>query len=155
MQNYEIFLAHIKKSSYFCAQNQKIMMTKDEKVAYWLDLADYDLETAEAMYKTKRWLYVGFMCHQVVEKTLKAYWCKTQTDDPPYIHHLAQLAIRSNLYEHMTPEQQQLVARLMPMNIEARYPEYKARLAKRMTKEFCRQIIDDTKGLQTWIKSKL
>ena len=30
------------------------MMTKEEKVAYWLDIADYDLETAEAMYKTKR-----------------------------------------------------------------------------------------------------
>ena len=24
-------------------------MTKDEKVAYWLDLADYDIETAEWM----------------------------------------------------------------------------------------------------------
>jgi hypothetical protein len=30
------------------------MMTKEEKVAYWLDIADYDIETAEAMYKTKR-----------------------------------------------------------------------------------------------------
>ena len=28
------------------------MMTREEKVAYWLDIADYDLETAEAMYKT-------------------------------------------------------------------------------------------------------
>ena len=30
------------------------MMTKEEKVAYWLDIADYDIETAEAMYKKKR-----------------------------------------------------------------------------------------------------
>lgn len=131
------------------------MMTKEEKVAYWLDLADYDMETSEGLFKIKRWLYVGFMCHQVIEKTLKAYWCKTQTDDPPYIHHLAQLAIRSQLYEQMTPEQQKLVAQLMPMNIEARYPEYKAQLAKRMTKDFCRQLIDNTKELQSWIKSKL
>lgn len=36
----------------------------DEKVAYWLDLAEYDLETAMAMLETKRFLYVGFMCHQ-------------------------------------------------------------------------------------------
>jgi len=45
-----------------------------DKVKYWLDIADYDMGTAEAMYAAGRWLYVGFMCHQVIEKTLKAYW---------------------------------------------------------------------------------
>jgi hypothetical protein len=43
-------------------------MNAAEKSKYWLDLSDYDLETAEAMFKTKRWLYVGFMCHQTIEK---------------------------------------------------------------------------------------
>ncbi len=38
------------------------------KVAYWKELADYDLETAEVMYNGGRWLYVGFMCHLVIEK---------------------------------------------------------------------------------------
>lgn len=58
-------------------------MTRDEKIAYWLDLADYDIETAEGLFVVKRWLYVGFMCHQVIEKTLKAYWCKTQDNARP------------------------------------------------------------------------
>ena len=39
-----------------------------DKVAHWLDIADYDLDTAEAMYQTGRRLYVAFMCHQVIEK---------------------------------------------------------------------------------------
>jgi HEPN domain-containing protein len=43
-----------------------------DKVAYWLDIANYDLDTAEALYNSGRWLYVAFMCHQVIEKTLKA-----------------------------------------------------------------------------------
>ena len=43
-----------------------------EKVSYWLDLAEYDLDTAKAMLKSRRYLYVGFMCHQVIEKALKA-----------------------------------------------------------------------------------
>lgn len=30
-----------------------------DKVAYWLDIADYDLDTAVAMYTTGRWLYVA------------------------------------------------------------------------------------------------
>ena len=58
-------------------------MTQEEKVRYWLDIADYDIDTAEAMYKTKRWLYVAFMCHQVIEKTLKAYWSAKRDDIPP------------------------------------------------------------------------
>ena len=95
------------------------------------------------------------MCHQVIEKTLKAYWCKTQTEDPPYIHNLAQLAIRTDLYGQMTEEQQRLIALLMPMKIEARYPEYKAKLEKSMTDDFCHQLTDNTIELHKWIKSKL
>ena len=37
-----------------------------DKVQYWCEVSDYDLETAEAMFRTGRWLYVGFMCHQVM-----------------------------------------------------------------------------------------
>ena len=31
-----------------------------DKKNYWVELSDYDLETA--MLQTKRYLYVGFMC---------------------------------------------------------------------------------------------
>lgn len=34
----------------------------DSKVTYWIEMSDYDLETAEAMLLTSRYLYVGFMC---------------------------------------------------------------------------------------------
>lgn len=46
----------------------------DGKVTYWIEMSDYDLETADAMLLTGRYLYVGFMCHQTIEKILKAYW---------------------------------------------------------------------------------
>ena len=36
----------------------------DGKVTYWIEMSDYDLETADAMLLTGRYLYVGFMCHQ-------------------------------------------------------------------------------------------
>ena len=38
-----------------------------DKVKYWKELADYDIETAEVMYNGGRWLYVGFMCHLVID----------------------------------------------------------------------------------------
>ncbi len=35
----------------------------DPKVRYRTSLAEYDAETAAAMLRTGRYLYVGFMCH--------------------------------------------------------------------------------------------
>jgi len=126
-----------------------------DKVSYWKELADYDLETAEAMYATGRWLYVGFMCHQVLEKTLKAYWCHTQPIDPPYVHNLVRLVNGSNLNSIMTEEQQLFIDLITPMNIESRYPEYKDALLASLTREKCREIIDNTKIIKSWIESLL
>lgn len=131
------------------------MMTKEEKVAYWLDVADYDIETAEAMYNSGRWLYVGFMCHQVIEKTLKAYWCGSQPEDPPYTHNLVLLSDKTGLAEMLSEEQNVFISQMMPLNIQARYPSYKEQLSKKLNKDTCRMIIDKTKEMQSWIKSKL
>ena len=130
-------------------------MTQREKVQYWLDIADYDFDTAEAMYQTGRWLYVAFMCHQVVEKTLKAYWNAFREDDPPYTHNHMRLADGSGLYEMMNEEQRDFLDTITNYNIEARYPEDKEELARALTPQFCRQMIDDTKKIQQWIKDKL
>lgn len=126
-----------------------------DKVAYWTDIADYDLKTAEAMYQTGRWLYVAFMCHQVIEKTLKAYWCGTQPDNPPYTHHHMRLAEGCGLYEMMSDEQKDFLDIVTNYNIEARYPEDKEALARTLTPQVCRQLIDGTKLIMTWILEKL
>ena len=131
------------------------MMTREEKIAYWLDIADYDLETAEAMFKTQRWLYVAFMCHQVIEKTIKAYWSLQRDDNPPYIHNHMRLADGCGLYEQMSEEQKTFLEIITNYNIAARYPEDKAELARALTPEVCKELIDNTKALQQWIKERL
>lgn len=67
-------------------------MSIEERIAYWIDIAEYDLETARAMLNAKRYLYVGFMCHQVIEKILKAYYWNFIGEEPPFIHNLTILA---------------------------------------------------------------
>jgi HEPN domain-containing protein len=61
-------------------------------IEYWIELFDYDIETAKAMFNTKRYLYVGFMCHQTIEKIFKAYYMKLKNENPPYTHKLSYLA---------------------------------------------------------------
>jgi len=55
-------------------------MVKKDKIQYWIDLSDYDLETANAMLKSTRYLYVGFMCPQTIEKALKGYFASLYND---------------------------------------------------------------------------
>lgn len=75
----------------------------EERIIYWLDLSDYDLETAQAMLQTKRYLYVGFMCHQAVEKAFKAVLSSKDCQQlPPKIHNLIRLAEQSNLFDEMS-----------------------------------------------------
>lgn len=130
-------------------------MTTEEKVKYWVEIADYDMDTAEAMFDTKRWLYVGFMCHQVLEKMLKAYWCAVRQDEPPYVHNLLRLAAGADLLELFTEEQKVFISEMIPMNIEARYPQYKDELSKTLSQERCALIINNTKEFQAWIKKML
>jgi len=130
-------------------------MTNEEKMQYWINLSDYDLETAEAMMNTKRFLYVGFMCHQVIEKIFKAGYVKIKNETPPFSHDLPRLADLADFYDLLTNEQKLFLNALNPLNIEARYPDYKEKLKKLLTDERCKQIFEQTKQLQQWTKEKI
>ena len=122
---------------------------------YWVELSDYDMDTADAMLVTGRYLYVGFMCHQVIEKILKAYWTAHLLEPPLKIHSLSRLAEKTELDKIMSEEQLDFIDCLEPLNIEARYPSYKERLFRSLTKEYCVDLLKQTKDLQSWIKSRL
>lgn len=126
-----------------------------EAIEYWKEIAKYDLETAQAMLETKRFLYVGFMCHQAIEKMLKGYYLFRMGDSPPYSHNLTKIAKMATILEDFSNEQKSVLDVLEPLNIETRYPSYKKQLLKSLTKERCTEILDNTKRLFKWINQKL
>lgn len=121
----------------------------------WIDIADEDLGVAEDLFKAKRWLYVAFMCHQSIEKTLKAYWCGTQNDNPPYTHNHKRLADGCGLYSRMSEEQKDFLNTITNYNIEARYPEDKDSLYNTLSPQVCQNLINETTRLTSWIKEEL
>ena len=129
-------------------------MTREEKVQYWLSLVAEDLDLGEFLCQNGRWLYAAFMCHQVIEKVLKAYWTATREDVPPYIHEHKRLAELCGLYQQMTSEQRRFLQEIRLMNIEARYPDYKRSIANMLNEEKTRQIVEQTKQMQQWILQK-
>lgn len=122
---------------------------------YWLDLAKYDLETAKAMNFSQRYLYVGFMCHQVIEKVIKACYCRRFKAAPPYTHNLSLLAEKAGLYCKLTDEQKNFLDFLEPLNIEARYPTRKEKLLALLDSKKCGEIIQQTESELQWFMKML
>ncbi len=135
-------------------QRQQLHVMK-ENVAYWVEMASYDYDTAIAMQKTGRYLYVGFMCHQTIEKLLKAYWSSVLEEVPLKIHSLSRLAEKTGLDRELSEDFLEVIDLLEPLNIEARYPSYKERLMKSLNRERCEEILSRTNELKQWIESKL
>jgi HEPN domain-containing protein len=127
----------------------------DDKINYWKDLSDYDLETAIAMLHSKRYLYVGFMCHQSIEKIFKAFYSKMKSEVAPFSHSLSYIAKKGEFYYIFSDDQQGFIDQLEPLNIETRYPSHKEKLLKSLTREKCEELIAKTQQMQQWIKSKL
>ena len=55
----------------------------------------------------------------------------------------------------MSDEQKDFLDTVTNYNIEARYPEDKEALARTLTPQVCRQLIDETKLTMTWIQEQL
>jgi len=130
-------------------------LTNEEKVGYWINLSNNDLAVAETLLKNGHNLYAGFMCHQAVEKIFKGYYVQEKKDTPPFKHDLEHLARQSGIYNELNEKQILFLENLNPLNIEARYPDYKNKTAQYLTNERTQSIFEQTKELIKWTKEKI
>lgn len=132
-----------------------IIVMNEKTIAYWVESSEYDLITAEAMLNSRRYLYVGFMIHQTIEKILKAYFVFLKSDFPPRTHNLILLADKTDLRKELSEEELELLSILNPLNIETRYPKSRDKLLQSLTNDRCEELINKTRKLQRWVKQKL
>jgi HEPN domain-containing protein len=92
-------------------------MTKEEKYAYWLQLAQYDLDTAQAMFAGGIWFYVVFMCQQALEKLSKGLYNFYIDDNVPKIHNISFILakVETSLSLTVKPEVYDLIDTLLPI----------------------------------------
>ena len=136
-------------------ETNSILILMNEGICYWIELSDYDLETAKVMLESSRYLYVGFMCHQAIEKIFKALYLKQTGKNPPHTHNLSYLAKKAGIIDAFSESQADCLDILEPLNIEARYPSQKERLFKSLNHDRCCEILNNTMELQAWAKTKL
>ena len=126
-----------------------------DKVVYWINLSDEDIKVARSLIDAKHYLQAGFFCHLIAEKALKAVIENTTGESPPKIHTLKKLSVMGEVFDDLSEEHKNLLKELQPLNIEARYPDYKNTIYELMTAEKIERIFKETEEFLCWIKQKL
>lgn len=125
----------------------------DEDIKYWVNIAEYDLESAEAMLEAARYVYVLFMCQQAVEKILKAHVVKTTKSFPPRLHDLLRLFELAKL--EATDEDKKFLGKLNYYYLESRYPDARKKISSEVNKNLAENYYIKTKEIFKWLQKKL
>ena len=68
---------------------------------------------------------------------------------------MVRLAELTGIFDMMSDEQKDFLAELAPLQIKARYQEYKDAIEKKMTDAATQEILTKTKEMLVWIKQKI
>ncbi|GHV42756.1 hypothetical protein AGMMS49546_22480 [Spirochaetia bacterium] len=128
-------------------------MTNEEKFEYWLDIAQYDLESADAMYSTGRWLYVIFICQQSIEKLVKGLYTLYIGEPVPPIHDIRSLFLKFKDELTVPVDEAALVffSRLTTFYLNTRYPKFKAKLSVAVSRQDAETTLKQAKEVFAWL----
>ena len=128
-------------------------MTSLEKFEYWLDIAEYDLKTAQAMYDSGRLLYVTFMCQQAIEKLCKGLYNLYVDDNIPRMHNIRSILRRfaDKFQTPVTEDQYRFFDSLTAFYLEGRYPEHTQKLSELVHESEARDILAKAKEEFAWL----
>lgn len=118
----------------------------------WFKQAEYDLGTANAMFRSRRYIYTVFMCHLCLEKTLKGL-IAADGRVPVKSHDLIFLLDRSGM---LLPKQHvEFLEMLNDVSVPTRYPDDLEHLITQYPRKRTKDIVDQCREVFEWIKNYL
>lgn len=120
-------------------------------IDYWVDGADYDIDTAENLLEAGKFPYALFFGHLAVEKLLKALVVKETLRHAPYTHSLTLLAKKSGV--ELSDELMDKLAEITEFSIIARYPNEQD-FYKAFTREFTESKFKEINEVFQWFREK-
>ena len=118
----------------------------------WLTQADYDFQTAEAMFSAQRYIYTIFMAHLAIEKALKGIYQKKYQSTPPKTHNLTYFIDKNAL--DLPPDLGEFIAKLDQASVATRYPEELIKLQKIYTEDVVKKMLTKTREVLEWLRKK-
>ncbi|MFH1191948.1 MAG: HEPN domain-containing protein [bacterium] len=124
----------------------------NEIINYWQKGAERSFDTAEFLYKGKRFSDCLFFCHLMLGKILKGLIAQKTKQHAPYMHELDILAKKTEL--PLTDLQLEQLKIISTFNIAARYDSIKESFYKRATKKYAEKYFYVSKELFLWLKKQ-
>jgi len=140
-------------------------MNSRDKYKYWLEAAEYDLESAKVMMNGGRYMYVAFMSQQAIEKLTKGIYNLYAENEPPMIHNIwnifKQLKKQVKLEEYLNINEfennlqlhKNFFAELLSYYISGRYPSFKEKISNGIDINRAKRVLNNTEVVFAWIKS--
>ena len=128
-------------------------MEEQKVIQHWILMSQNDFDTAEVLYRNKKYHHALFFCHLSVEKMLKAIVVKRTKSAPPLIHDLIRLSEKAKL--PLSSHRKNELIELTTFNIAARYDDYKLSFYQKARQTFCVKYLNKTRKLLEWLKKFL
>ena len=125
------------------------MVDIQKQVVYWQKGAIDDLETAKILISNNRLLHGLFLCHLVVEKSIKAIVVKTTNEIAPRSHNLLFLSEMTEL--EFDEDDEIFLGILMKYQLQGRYPDYNPVIPD---KNKVVDYLNQTENIMTWLQTK-
>ena len=119
----------------------------------WLRQAEYDINTAKAMYDTGRYIYTAFMCQLSIEKFIKGLIVERTGHTPPKTHNLIKLVKTANL--ELSKSQLEFIGTLNMAGVGARYPDMLDDAIKHYPKEVVWNYLTKTEEVMQWLRQQI
>ena len=118
----------------------------------WLTQANYDMDTADYMFRGGRYMYAVFMCHLSLEKALKGRYAEKLGKEPPKTHNLLYLLEKMKL---TLPEDLfDFISTLNRVSVPTRYPDDLQRILKDYDKKKTKEVLDQSKQVLQWLSTR-
>jgi len=118
----------------------------------WLTQANYDMDTADYMFRGGRYMYTVFMCHLSLEKALKGLYAEKLGKEPPKTHNLLYLLEKMKL---TLPEDLfDFISTLNRVSVPTRYPDDLQRILKDYDKKKTKEVLDQSKQVLQWLSAR-
>jgi HEPN domain-containing protein len=150
----------------YIARNRVIILNNREKYEYWLEAAEYDLESAKVMMNGGRYMYVAFMSQQVIEKLTKGIYTLYTGNEAPIIHNiwnifkslkrevnLAEESLNVEEFEKNLEKYKSFFAELLAYYISGRYPSFKEIISRTIDLKRAERVLHTTQEVFSWIES--
>ena len=125
----------------------------EKTIHYWLESAEYDLETGRSLISIGRFPYALFFGHLALEKLLKALVVEKTKEHAPFTHSLTFLAEKTGL--EISEQLMDRLAEFTEFNIETRYPGERKDFYQKCTEEFTKEKFRAIEEAFKWFRQRL